>query len=82
MWIFPRGTLCSCPDVSPGQTEPLTEKIDVIDYCPKGKIVFFSLLANLKKYIFANILRARVLKISFLIGRKRTSEFSKSALGP
>ena len=41
VWIFPHGALCKCSDAFPGSIseEQITEQIDVIDYCPKGKVV-------------------------------------------
>lgn len=41
VWIFPHGALCKCSDAFPGSIsdEQNTEQIDVIDYCPKGKVV-------------------------------------------
>ena len=41
VWIFLHGALCKCSDAFPGSIsdEQITEQIDVIDYCPKGKVV-------------------------------------------
>ena len=41
VWVFPHGALCKCSDAFPGSIldEQITEQIDVIDYCPKGKVV-------------------------------------------
>lgn len=41
VWIYPHGALCKCSDAYPGtiSDEQITEQINVLDLCPKGKIV-------------------------------------------